>query len=355
MNMYVKEKNERKFKTAQLFFRLWSVIHATGVFLIEGSINSERLIYIEGLPADHKDAMKVSNKFMYPDEYNQYCANTEECQSFSWNSQNSDFRFYTWPLDPNNFSKVPRTYWYVKNFREVRNRFGADSMKMNTVNNYLEQEPRSLETTSGTTSVTSSYTTSVTTQGITSQTTTTDEYSWGTEWFSSDPSLITTRNNATDLIKFRPKECYSSLTGTKVDVSYCEIDSTQDFNMIVKHFKKIGTLLDWYGARAHCNSIGGRLYDDINFATNGEAEELYLHLQKHWFDLWFGLWSPANSGTWQTTAGVPVREEDIENWYGDEPNSHTSADRATRIYTMTALKDIPPTTLIVRSVCTMVD
>ena len=170
--MYAKQKTGKKFETTQNVFRFWAVLNLTSVILVGGLIDSKRLIYIEGLPADQESGMKVSNKFMYPDECNQFCTNTEGCQSFSWNSRRSVCRFYTWPLDPDNFSKVPRTYWYVKNFREVRNSFGAGSITMNLANNYLEQPPRSLETTSQTTSLTSSYTTSLTTEKNTSQTTT---------------------------------------------------------------------------------------------------------------------------------------------------------------------------------------
>ena len=143
---------------------------------------------------------------------------------------------------------------------------------------------------------------------------------------------------------------------TEVDKSYCKTNSEldDDNESILKHFKKISTLLTWSSARDNCEAIGGRLYDDINFITNGERDELYSMFESNSGSLWFGLWSPANSDKWETTTGEIFLASEISAWYPGDPNGPVENKMCAQVFLYNYLADTG-CQRETKSVCKMVD
>ena len=134
--------------------------HTLMVKFVTSDLDVTNLIYIQGKPVDYFFSIDAPSKFMYPDECDQYCINTESCKTFAWNSQTSECRVYDFDLDPANFVKSDKQqFWMVRNFRTARKQKGVNAYSLTELNNYENIEGEELKTTSKTTSATLSLTT----------------------------------------------------------------------------------------------------------------------------------------------------------------------------------------------------
>ena len=163
-------------------------------------------------------------------------------------------------------------------------------------------------------------------------------------------------NNETDMLEIQLRKCGIENSTEVVDSANCELgnETGSSNEVILKQFIKISTMLSWPEAKANCEAMGGRLYDNINFVTNGESDELHSMFQSNSGSIWFGLWSPANSDKWETTTGEIISESDISTWYPGNPSTTAEESRCVRILRKNSLDDVGCSSEF-KSVCTIVD